>query len=80
MSWKRLLGRTQLSQCSHEKGFILQVGREDGGRGMMKRGSNQNHKGREGLRTEQMTGKQKYGIRNIGYWFDWNESTLNSLI
>lgn len=39
MSWKRLFGGTQLSQCSHEKGFILQAEREDGERGVMKRGS-----------------------------------------
>lgn len=79
MSWKRLFGGTQLSQCSHEKGFILQAEREDGERGVMKRGSNQSDTGREGLRTERVTGKQKYGIRNTGNWADWKESTLNSL-
>lgn len=79
MSWKWLFGGTQSSQCLHEKGFILQVERKDGERGVMKRGSNQSDKGREGLRTERVTGTQKYGIRNTGDWDDWTESTLNSL-
>lgn len=79
MRWKRLLGGIQSSQCLHKKGFILQAEREDGGRGMMKRGSNQNHKGREGLRTEQMTDKQKYGIRSTGNWDDRNVSTPQTL-
>lgn len=47
---------------------------------MMRRGISQSDQGREGLRTERMPGKQKYGIRNIGNWDEWNESTLNSLV
>lgn len=46
---------------------------------MVKGGNNQSDKGREGLRTERVTGTQKYGIRNTGDWDDWTESTLNSL-